>query len=92
MIMGSSVVEQTATGLENSLIDYKILDSNLVQLRLEEPAQNGVTIERSISMTSETVNYFHVWNTNEANYGGYTRNLLIQLLQRVIRANNITKL
>lgn len=73
MIMGSSVVEQTAAGLENSLVDYKILDSNLVQLRLEEPAQNGVTIERSISMTSETVNYFHVWNTNEANYGGYTR-------------------
>ena len=69
-IMGSSSADQFAQGLENSFIDYEIADQNFVQLRLESPAQNGVTITRDIDGQQETVNYFHFWNMFGPNYGG----------------------
>lgn len=69
-IMGSSSADEFAQGLENSFIDYKISDQNFVQLRLESPAQNGVTITRDASQQDETVTYFHFWNMFDANYGG----------------------
>lgn len=72
MISGSSAVESFAEGLENSFIDYMDQDENYVQLRLESPADQGVTITRSIDMQEETVTYFHVWNNIASNYGGNT--------------------
>lgn len=75
-IDGSSIAFTDAAGLENSFIDYKSIDNNFVQLRLESPVENGVTITRSISMTAEVVNYFHVWNTNANSYGGETKIIL----------------
>lgn len=72
MISGSSEVDNTAIGLENSFIDYGIENINYVQLRLESPAEDGVTITRAMTMTEETVNYFHVWNNLNSGYGGDT--------------------
>tara|TARA_B100001057_G_C22815562_1_gene937266 strand:+ start:661 stop:1302 length:642 start_codon:yes stop_codon:yes gene_type:complete len=69
-IMGSSSADQFAQGLENSFIDYKTSNQNLVQLRLESPAENGVTITRDINGQNETVNYFHFWNMFNPDYGG----------------------
>ena len=68
--MGSSAIESYASGLENSFIDYAYEDQDYVQLRFESPAENGVTIERDYTMTSETVNSFHIWNLYNPNFGG----------------------
>ena len=69
-IMGSSSADQFAQGLENSFIDYETADQNFVQLRLESPAQNGVTITRESSQQDETVTYFHFWNMFDPDFGG----------------------
>ena len=69
-IMGSSSADQFAQGLENSFIDYETADQDFVQLRLESPAQNGVTITREITQQNETVTYFHFWNMFDPDYGG----------------------
>ena len=69
-IMGSSSADEFAQGLENSFIDYENADLDLVQLRLESPAENGVTITREATQQDETVTYFHFWNMFDPDYGG----------------------
>ena len=69
-IMGSSSADEYAQGLENSFIDYENADQDFVQLRLESPAENGVTITREATQQDETVTYFHFWNMFDPDYGG----------------------